>query len=529
MLLRLCKSLLSGLRGRKSDAPASAPLDALIEACDPRAAIDMRAEFLESLRAGPAPQLIDDSAIGEPALVRAPSCIVLAGCDPRYFRDFALPFATSLERNGALDCAVELQMLGPDPWIGEEVDALRAAVPSLPVKWHGVAIPRVASGVEGEAVHTWCACLRFLRLPALLEQHRIPVLVLDLDLLVEGRLDSLVARAQDADAVIVEGPGRNAWDRVDASALVVRATPSGIAFADLVRRYIAHFLAKGIAPWHLAQIALLAASMDAAHRKGGARIAKVKVADWPMRTGLDHETAVARSQQFQPYMPRLRRAFGWTMPGSDTFFPVQLAYCKSLLGRPTWEAPMLEACLTHVAGRGRALDVGAHVGFWSRWLASHFEHVDAFEPQALLQECLRANVEAANVTLHALALGDRSGTMAAVLDTTNTGMSHISETGGGQVVLRKLDEFDFSDVDFIKLDVEGYELSVLRGAVDTLRRNLPMVLVEQTDNSRRYGTPRFAAVSFLESLGAHVVKSMSKYDYLLGWESREAWREPVPS
>ena len=527
MLLRLCRSLLARFRGRKSGATARAPLDALIEACDPRAAIDMRPEFLDSLRAGPHTRLLDDDAIAEPVFAHAPSLIVLAGCDPRYFRDFALPFAISLEKNGRLDCGVELHVLGPDRWIAEEADALRAAVPSLPVAWHGVAIPRAASGVEGEAVHTWCACLRFLRLPALLEQHRTPVLVLDLDLLVEGRLDSLLARHQDADVVIVEGPGQNAWDRIDASALIVRPTRSGIAFADLVRRYIAHFLAQGIAPWHLAQIALLAASTNATQTAGGARTALVKAADWPMRTGLDHETAAARWQHLQPYMPRLRRAFGWTLPGSDTFFPVQLAYCKTLLGRPTWEAPMLESCLTHFGGRRRALDVGAHVGFWSRWLASHFDRVDAFEPQALLQECLRANVEATNVTLHALALGEQHGVMAAVLDATNTGMSHLLETGDGQVALRKLDEFDFSDVDFIKLDVEGYELSVLRGAVDTLRRNLPMVLVEQTDNSKRYGTPRFAAISFLESLGARVVKSMSKYDYLLGWESREAWRDPV--
>lgn len=527
MLLRLLRSLLPHYTGRRTEAAALAPRDALVDACDPRAAVDIRAEFLDGLRTGPAPELLDDVAVAEHDFPRAPSCIVFASCDPHYFRDFALPFAISLARNGRLDCAVELDVLGPDRWIAEEVDALRAEVPSLPIAWCGLAIPRAASGIEGGAVHTWCACMRFLQLPALLRRHRMPVLILDLDLLVEGRLDLLLARDQEGDVVMAQGPGRNEWDRVAASPLLVRPTPSGIAFADLVARYIAHFLARGIAPWHLAQIALFAAYMNAAGKGGDARIVLGAAGDWPLTAGLDHEPGAIRWRRFEQYLPRLRRAFGWTLPGSDTFFPGQLAYCKSLLGRPTWEGPILEACLTHFAGRRRALDIGAHIGFWSRWLANHFDHVEAFEPQALLGECLHANVEAVNLTVHALALGDRNGTMAAAFDTANTGMSHMVESGPGEVALRKLDEFGFSDVDFIKLDVEGYELSVLRGGVETLRRNLPMILVEQTENNARYGTPRLAAVSFLESLGARVVKRMSKYDYLLGWESQGAWREPT--
>jgi FkbM family methyltransferase len=314
------------------------------------------------------------------------------------------------------------------------------------------------------------------------------------------------------------------------SPLLVRPTPAGIAFADLAARYIAHFLGCGIAPWGLDRIAIAAAHLDAQTRTTQSRIAIDAAADWPLGPSLDHDPAAVASPAFRGYLPRLRRVFGWTLPGSDIFFPSQLAHSKILLGRPTWEGPMLEACLALCPRRRRALDIGAHVGFWSNWLAHHFEHVEAFEPQPLLQECLRANVAAMSLHLHPVALGNRSGTIAGAFDPGNSGMSHVVEGLDGEIPLERLDAYGFADVDFIKLDAEGYELFVLQGAIDTLRRNRPLVLVEQTGWNARYNLQPDAAVAFLESLGARVIRRMSKTDFLLGWEQGESgpesWREP---
>jgi FkbM family methyltransferase len=466
----------------------------------------MRSEPLPALVAGP-----DEAAA---AKLHA-DCVVLAGCDADYFRNFAIPFAHSLARNAGVGAALHLIIADPDEWIGEEIMALRSDVPvltTLEVTTHPV-LP-----TAGDARRTALACSRFIALPGLLRACRRPILVLDIDVLITGSLAAMLTLHAHADVVLVSSDGSNEkpWLRFVPSPLLVMPTAAGIAFADTLAHYVAHFLARGSAPWGLDRIGVAAAHADAMSR-GEQNIVSVAVATWPVSASLDHNPDAMRAPAFVEYQPRLRLAFGWTLPGSDIFFPSQLAQSKVLLGRPTWEGPMLEASAAWFGRRRRALDIGAHVGFWSRWLAHHFAKVDAFEPQALLRECLLQNVDAKNLTLHAMALGERNGSIAAAFDPANSGMSHVTENVSGEIPLRRLDEFAFDDVDFVKLDAEGYELFVLRGGAETLRRNRPVVLVEQTEWNARYGLAPGAAIAFLESLGARQLARMSKYDFLLGW------------
>ncbi len=59
-----------------------------------------------------------------------------------------------------------------------------------------------------------------------------------------------------------------------------------------------------------------------------------------------------------------------------------------------------------------------------------------------------------------------------------------------------------ASVSFIKIDVEGFELPVLEGAVETIQRCRPLMLVEQNGNDEvHFGRPRNEATAFLESLG----------------------------
>jgi len=47
------------------------------------------------------------------------------------------------------------------------------------------------------------------------------------------------------------------------------------------------------------------------------------------------------------------------------------------------------------------------------------------------------------------------------------------------VPMRTLDSFDYTDIGFIKIDVEGYEYKVLLGAKETIKKYRPVLLVEQ--------------------------------------------------
>jgi hypothetical protein len=89
--------------------------------------------------------------------------------------------------------------------------------------------------------------------------------------------------------------------------------------------------------------------------------------------------------------------------------------------------------------------------------------------------------------------------------------------GEGDIPLKRLDSFDLHDVDFIKLDCEGFEVFALRGGEETLKRCHPVVCVEQKPGrAQKFGLQETEAVTYLQSLGAKLLHKMSG-DYILGW------------
>jgi FkbM family methyltransferase len=137
-----------------------------------------------------------------------------------------------------------------------------------------------------------------------------------------------------------------------------------------------------------------------------------------------------------------------------------------------------------VAG-GVAIDIGANQGIYSYALARIASAVHCFEP---LRSCC-AYIEAAairNVRVYNCALSDAAGRMRlyvplAGASTVKTRASLEKMAGDCEVLevdVATVDTFSFPRVDFIKIDVEGAEAAVLRGASDTITRHRPALLVE---------------------------------------------------
>jgi FkbM family methyltransferase len=192
-------------------------------------------------------------------------------------------------------------------------------------------------------------------------------------------------------------------------------------------------------------------------------------------------------------------------------------------GRLTYQAHKYDRAMAHVRPeRRRAVDIGAHVGLWS-WLMTHdFQTVAAFEPMPAHQECWFENVDQDHALLEPYALGPVSGWVSIATRTPNSsGDTGVEPDGfGTQVEQVTLDRFGFDDVDFIKIDCEGYELFVLQGAVETLRRCKPTVIVEQkpeTGGPDRYGIGERDAVDFLVGMGAKLRDGIQG-DYILSWD-----------
>lgn len=187
-------------------------------------------------------------------------------------------------------------------------------------------------------------------------------------------------------------------------------------------------------------------------------------------------------------------------------------------GRLTYQYHKLVAALKHVREWRVAIDVGGHVGLWSAHLARKFGAVVAFEPLEVHRECFARNVLHPNVTLYPQALGEETGTVHLEVPRGSTGGTHVAATGEA-AELRRLDDYGVQNVDFIKLDCEGYELHVLRGAEQTLKRWKPAVIVEQKPGrAESFGLGRTDAVAYLQSLGAKLHREIGG-DFIMSWES----------
>ncbi len=113
----------------------------------------------------------------------------------------------------------------------------------------------------------------------------------------------------------------------------------------------------------------------------------------------------------------------------------------------------------------------------------------AFEPvlenYVLAKLCVEMN-ELMNVVLLNAALGQKTG--ATYIDTGDIelphmgGASYVSEKGQATALLA-IDDLNLRDISLIQLDVEGFELNVLRGAARTLEQYSPVVMIEDNSDS----------------------------------------------
>jgi FkbM family methyltransferase len=141
------------------------------------------------------------------------------------------------------------------------------------------------------------------------------------------------------------------------------------------------------------------------------------------------------------------------------------------------------------------VDVGANVGLYTQKLARLSGRVHAFEPSHDMATLLR-RTSAPNVSIHEIALSDHEGDADLYIPQSDDGLvhglasleqSHAPNTTNvvtAHVPLARLDGVMKDNVAFVKVDVEGHELSVLKGATGLIDRCQPVFLVEAEDRHR---------------------------------------------
>ena len=131
-----------------------------------------------------------------------------------------------------------------------------------------------------------------------------------------------------------------------------------------------------------------------------------------------------------------------------------------------------DTALKYVKSFRLCLDIGSNIGQWTRPLSKKFEKVICFEPNKNFIECFNKNITENNVVLYNYGLSDKEHTA------KQEGSTTILKNEPGDVECKTLDSFNFTDVDLIKIDVDGFELQCVKGAVQTLIDNNPVLNIE---------------------------------------------------
>jgi len=210
----------------------------------------------------------------------------------------------------------------------------------------------------------------------------------------------------------------------------------------------------------------------------------------------------------------------WLPPGEkhlvEMMAPGVKRYAELPDGRPSYQRHKFLTAVPLVKEARVFVDIGAHVGLWSMQAELAFEQVIAFEPHPVHAAIYPHNMRTDRYALHRVALGEREGSVRLDGKPGSSGDTHVA--GEGDIPMVTLDSFGLERIDLLKIDTEGYELPILRGAVETLKRCRPVVVVEQKGREAMYhGGKQGEAVAFLKSLGMVELAPAISGDFFLGW------------
>jgi FkbM family methyltransferase len=149
-------------------------------------------------------------------------------------------------------------------------------------------------------------------------------------------------------------------------------------------------------------------------------------------------------------------------------------------------------------------DIGANIGTFTTWMARAFPNgkIHAFEPQRAIFQMLNGNAainNLYNVYTHNIALGQENkkirfqepnyfekndyGTFSLVEDIISQKTNNVIT-----VESKTLDSFveyhDIENIDLLKIDTEGMDVDILSGGVETIKKCLPVIFIEHSDNRR---------------------------------------------
>ena len=175
--------------------------------------------------------------------------------------------------------------------------------------------------------------------------------------------------------------------------------------------------------------------------------------------------------------------------GAKNVFILPYVNIKYYMDNGLFEKNLIEWCKQFCTPSGVFLDIGGHTGTYALNLAANVNSVHVFEPQRATYYALCGGIAlsglSAKILAHNCGLGspNQVGKQTLNIVSVDGGGSSIQNVGGvldtEEIDVRILDDFEINNVCFIKMDVEGNELDVLKGARKTIERSgYPRIMFE---------------------------------------------------
>lgn len=158
--------------------------------------------------------------------------------------------------------------------------------------------------------------------------------------------------------------------------------------------------------------------------------------------------------------------------------------------------------------KGTYIDVGANVGLTTLPMIDYFDHINCFEPNPVALEQMKNNIDINLVNVHPVALSNFIGSADLIVPNNNSEHGSIVDkrykkwennrrikTQLYKVDVKTLDSYNFTGVDFIKIDTEQSENQIIEGALETISRDFPVIWMENKRSEAKQ------AVEMLVGLG----------------------------
>ena len=169
-------------------------------------------------------------------------------------------------------------------------------------------------------------------------------------------------------------------------------------------------------------------------------------------------------------------------------------------------------CRPHIRSFRTALDIGCDVFHFASQLEKDFDHIHCYDFRDKSSQLKTAIEDTTKISHHVTGLGETQA-----VRYTKQGVGRIKSdqpiaNSTLSVPITTLDSFGFFEkVDFIKMDVEGYEPKIIKGGLRTIMTNSPVILCEINRGD-------YEAKDLLEGMGYRCVdihfKNGEPHDYL---------------